>query len=74
MKPHRTKRLPFATLKSIAWHVNEADTLLKGLVILGKTEEQLAIAVKALRGIVSSATSDDRSRGLAEGALRRIGL
>jgi uncharacterized protein with PhoU and TrkA domain len=55
--------------------VEDAAEALAGLTAedLAK-DEQLAIAVKALRSIANYSRADGRSRGLARGALKRLRL
>jgi len=69
------KRLARSCILSARYHVEAASRDLQEVVLKGlATDEQLAHAVRALRHIVSSRSSDARSRGLAVAALKKIGV
>jgi hypothetical protein len=55
-------------------HVRHAHALLDGIVVEADAEEKLAIAVKALRTIVSRRSEAGWAHGLAEAALKKIGV
>ncbi len=73
----RRKVLPLARIRQAQNAAALAASLLSTIIIESDTAEQLAVAVKALRTI--AALSEDainksqRTKGIANGALKRIG-
>jgi hypothetical protein len=56
-----------------AQHRIEKKKLSRIKVTLSDTEDRLSVAVKALRTIIRSPTADPQSKGVALGALKKIG-
>jgi len=69
-----SKLTRLARLKVARYHAKAACNALAKLALDVNAEEQLAVAVKALRGIASYTWADKRSKGIARGALKRLRL
>ena len=69
-----SKPTRLARLKVARYHATAACNALAKLSLDVNAEEQLAVAVKALRSIANRDSSDDMSKGLARAALKRLRL
>lgn len=70
----KPKTMTLAKIRRAQSAVALAAKTLAEIIILDNTGHQLAICVKALRGIASSPSTDNHSRGLARAALKHAGF